>query len=317
LFASGAIAASPGQAANDAMLNIPTVFVLGAGASVPYDFPTGFQLSQRVFEQLADGREGYQALTVHCSFTPKEIEDFRQSFYHSGKPSIDAFLEHRTDLIQIGKAATAQALIRYEDDHRLFVFDANQNWLRELSGRLASSFDEFGQNTIAFVTFNYDRSVEHYIFTTLKNTFKKTDAEVAAVLGAIPVIHLHGRLGYLPWQKGETRAYHTDVTTQAMKVCVDSIKIIHESITDGRDDDFKAAKKLLADAHQVVIMGLGYNTINLERLGIPDLDPGKTIGTCMGLGFKGRADAMKNCNSKVQLVDGGCMHVVRELVRWA
>jgi len=45
----------------------------------------------------------------------------------------------------------------------------------------------------------------------------------------------------------------------------------HEDITDGRDRDFAEAKKLLTAADQIILMGFGYNAVNVERLGITDL----------------------------------------------
>src|SRR5687768_2077401 len=111
------------------MLTKPIVLVLGAGASVPFGFPTGRNLSELIVQQLRSGQAGFKALQQYGGYTDDEINLFRQTFSRSGQNSIDAFLEHRSDLLGIGKAATAQALIRFESEEKLFSFDA-ENWLR-------------------------------------------------------------------------------------------------------------------------------------------------------------------------------------------
>jgi hypothetical protein len=301
-----------------ALLNIPTVLVLGAGASVPFGFPTGRQLSELLCKDLMAERAGagFHILRDRCGYSADQIEDFRLAFFRSGKSSVDAFLEHRTDFKDIGIAAIAQALIRYENEGELFGFDES-NWLREMIIRLNTAFDDFGKNRLSFVTFNYDRTVEHFLFSSLKHGYGKTDEECAAVLDNIPVIHLHGRLGYLPWQsRSESRAFHTDIDQQGLKAAIDNIKIIHEPITDGRDVDFKSAKAKLAEAEQVVVMGFGYNATNVERLGLADLQEGKAIGTCEGLGSRGEDAARRACNGKVRLLGGNCIRFVREEMNW-
>jgi hypothetical protein len=129
-------------------------------------------------------------------------------------------------------------------------------------------------------------------------------------------IHLHGRLRFLPWQNKSARPYTVDISPEALKVSTDNIKVIHEDITDGRDEDFKRAKSLLADAEQIVLMGFGYNPKNIERLGIADLPEGKAIGTCQGLGGRGEDAARSACNGRVKLIGGDCIQFICEVVNW-
>jgi hypothetical protein len=74
----------------------------------------------------------------------------RDEFYRSGHNSIDAFLEHRPDLIEVGRAAIAATLIQFEKEERLFAFERD-NWLRYVYAHLDTSLDGFGQNEIAFI----------------------------------------------------------------------------------------------------------------------------------------------------------------------
>src|SRR5438094_371000 len=153
------------------MLTKKTVLVLGAGASKPFRFPTGIELSEQLVSYLRPGHEAYNNL-VTAGYSEHQIVEFRDSFYLSGKNSVDAFLEHRSDYMQIGKAATAAVLIPYENESVLFRYD--EGWLRYLYNHLNTSFEDFGENQLSIITFNYDRTVEHFLFTALKNIYRKT-----------------------------------------------------------------------------------------------------------------------------------------------
>jgi hypothetical protein len=85
------------------------------------------------------------------------------------------------------------------------------------------------------------RGIEHFLSISLSNTFGRPLDDCVSVLDKIPVIHLHGRLGYLPWQSKTARPYgdHT-IDGQAMNICLKEIKVVHEDITD-RDKDFARA----------------------------------------------------------------------------
>ena len=43
-----------------------------------------------------------------------------------------------------------------------------------LSVKLNSSFEEFGENKLSIITFNYDCSLEHYLLNSLINSHEKT-----------------------------------------------------------------------------------------------------------------------------------------------
>jgi hypothetical protein len=168
---------------------------------------------------------------------------------------------------------------------------------------------------LAFVTFNYDRTVEHFLFTSLKNSYGRSEAECQAALDAIPIIHLHGRLGYLPWQKGEGRAFRPDVNPEMLRIASSGIKIIHEDISDGRDKDYERAKALLQKSEQVLFLGFGFNEANISRLEIPKL-PKKVLATGVGLNSQEAAAISKTCGGTVIFHQGDCLQFIREQLAW-
>jgi hypothetical protein len=113
-------------------------------------------------------------------FSATDITTFRDAFLYSGKSSVDAFLEHRIEFLDIGKAAIAETLITWERPE--VPYTVPNNWLMYLYARMNSEFDEFGTNPISFITFNYDRLLEYFLFTSLYNTYGKGAEDCSAVL---------------------------------------------------------------------------------------------------------------------------------------
>lgn len=297
------------------MLEKPTVLILGAGASAPFGFPTGIELSRQLVAELRPGHAAFKSLQDCCEFLDEQIAEFRDAFLYSGKNSIDAFLEHRTEFLTIGKTATAALLINYERAGKLFDFD--NSWLRYLYNRLNTSFEEFDQHQLSIVTFNYDRTVEHFFFTSLKNSYGRPDEECKDALSNIPFIHLHGSLGDLPWQGKNGRDFSPHIDRDTLSVATQGIKIIHEKIDDGRDKDFERAKSLMSNSKQIFLMGFGFNRTNIERLGLNELNTHKTMGTCVGLNAQERSAARRLCAGKVKLVDEDCLTFMRHFLQLA
>ena len=214
----------------------------------------------------------------------------------------------------IGKAATTEILGRYENPANLFKYD--NNWLRYVYDRLNAPFEDFGSNQLAVITFNYDRTVEHFLHTSLKNSYGKTNAECAAVLQSIPVIHLHGRLAPLPWQSSKGRPYDVTTDPESVKAGIENIKIIHEDIRDGRDKDFARAKDLIAEAEQVLFLGFGYGPTNIERLGVADMRQWKAKGTTVGLIGAEVESVRLLTNGKIDFCGGDCLDFLREQMIW-
>ena len=299
------------------MIVTPTVFVLGAGASAPFEFATGIQLSQAVIEGTKPRGTIAKHLHSIMHIPLDDIAKFRTHFQASGLNSVDAFLERRSEYMDIGKLATAFVLIGQENPERLFSF--NNNWLRMLYNRMATDYEQFKKNQVAFITFNYDRNPEHFFFEAISAAYDKPPHEVRELMRQhLPIIHLHGRLGYLPWEradKADTLPYHSNIDESTLKTASSNIKIIHEDI-GGRDADFNEAKRLLNVAEKIVFLGFGYNERNIARLGIADLPDNKAIGSVLGLGTVARKAALRATNNRITFHSADCTHFMEELIGW-
>jgi hypothetical protein len=254
------------------MLEKRTVLVLGAGASAPYGFPVGERLFYEVVEQT--GRQDSDAFKVlrGLDYAPAAIALFREALRKSGALSVDAFLEHRREYESLGKDAMAAVLIRQEATDRLFPHAPTQgDWYKCLCNELIEGGQLPQKGILLVITFNYDRSLEHYLHTALKNLFRYTDSECATALQAVEIVHVHGDLGNLPWQEertGEhrTREYTPEFTPEAVRAAARGIRIVHE--VKPNDEPFGRAHDLIAQAERLCFLGFGYHQDNVNRLGL-------------------------------------------------
>lgn len=260
------------------MIIEPTVLVLGAGASMQFGFPSGAGLVDAILSTRQMSGESHRIFhkILETDYAPGGLDNFLRALRMSARPSIDAFLEHNPRFMEIGKLAIAAALIPFEDEYKLFYVNS---WYKTLFQNMNTSLDQFHQNKLAVITYNYDRSLEHFLITALENAYEGvTHKEAVELVSMIPIIHLHGKLGEIPGLKDEawSRSYiNAGLGQQQLKKAAEGIKIIHENI--GSDFEFIRAQELIGAAEKICFLGFGYDETNLKRL-----LPGNMINDCMG-----------------------------------
>lgn len=178
------------------MITKRTVLILGAGASVPYGFPTGRRLVLQITGELEPGRDSGIRKTLRTrSFHDEDITEFREALLNSNQPSVDAFIENRPEFTDIGKNAIPIQLIGDENLHPLTRTDTLQ-WSEYLWNQLGTRKQEFLISNLSVITFNYDRSLEYFLFRSLQNAFDLSVDEASQDLrSTIPIIHVYGQLG--------------------------------------------------------------------------------------------------------------------------
>ncbi len=179
------------------MIEKKTVLVLGAGASIPYGFPTGEELLKDIVKIFQYSPTPLGDSLRDCGFRDDLIKDFVNQLNRSGRKSVDAFLEHRTEFERIGKAAMIAALIPKEDPAKLFDRSNNEHWYQYLFQQMGSSLDEVANSKLSVITFNYDRSLEYFLLQALQSSFKLEMKYCFILLQKMLIIHLHGLLGAL------------------------------------------------------------------------------------------------------------------------
>ncbi len=284
------------------MIEQETALILGAGASMPFGFPTGRELLDKVCGYLHFGDKMARRATAveQLKFSTLEINEFRTALLRSGQNSVDAFLEHNKEFEEIGKASIAEVLLTYEKTEQLFERKRTENWYQLLFSAMFTNclFEKFGDNKLTIITYNYDRSLEHFLFTALKNSYhSKSDDDCIAQISKLKIYHLHGTLGKLPWQtKDENLVVSYDlgkISAKQVQIASQSIKIIHES--EKIESSYEQAHICLQTVKRVYFLGFGYHPTNLIRL-IGNLKPRQDVaigGTMYGMSLSAKEAARR------------------------
>jgi len=270
------------------MIEIPTCLVLGAGASIPYGFPSGINLRNKILRNF--GTSPWPKLLSELGIEDKDlIKSFINDFNISRIQSIDKFLELRTEYLKIGKLAIAYALIPIENTKDLFPIDESPNrWYTYLYKRLLTpNLNQLLSNKLLIITFNYDRSLEHFLYNVIKGSYPTaTENKYAEFLNMMDIIHIYGKLGNLPWQGEPSRPYEPDPTPKQYEIASEQIKIISEQ--NPRSQVLKEAFQYLCASDRIFFLGFGYDESNFNRLGmeyVPDKEEKQIWGTAFDLGI--------------------------------
>lgn len=281
-----------------------TVFVLGAGASSQFGFPTGLELLKKtIYDASLDEVVGLSRSGIF-----QEIKDFRDALYFSGLSSVDAFLQFNDKFQEIGKLLIGCHIAKHENDKKLLMISEMDNdahsefdrksWYRELWRHLSLDLDLIIKGRISFVTFNYDRSLESFFELCFQHTFydgkhmdktKRTD--LYAKLSQINIIHTYGKLGFLPWQKQQK----TDLVRLYKPLAEDELSgfwDICQTLDLVRSGGKKPvgidkARDELSNATRIYFLGFGFDEINMDLIGVANgvfSDSQFIGGTTLGLG---------------------------------
>lgn len=119
---------------------------------------------------------------------------------------------------------------------------------------------------LTIVNFNYDRSVEHFLPYALVMAYGIELKEAQDVIAEkLDVIHPHGMIGRLPWQKGEAPQAEWGVEQPwNLHAIAAQLKSLAE-----RSADRNAVRDLrlaVANAKRLVFLGFGFQPQNLDLL---------------------------------------------------
>lgn len=293
------------------MISIPTALVLGAGASKPYGLPLGKELLLEICEFLHPQRQSNeQNLLEAMHFERDRLHWFRTDLLRSAAPSVDAFLEIRHEFLEIGKAAIACALIRREVSELVIERGAERNWYEYLWHCIRTDDpNDLWKNTVSILTFNYDRSLEHFLFNAIEATYGLTSDKVRAVFARLPLVHLHGQLGQLYALAGQGRDYTAHRDPERVRTGAAGIKILHEA-EDG-DETFEKAREILCRSQIICFLGFGYHPTNIRRLGTAKMKLPIVCGTSLGMTGPEINEAYKNIGHACHVQGGHVLEFLR------
>ncbi|ATC65860.1 hypothetical protein CMV30_18970 [Nibricoccus aquaticus] len=242
------------------MVSKRTVLVVGAGGSMPYDYPSGQKLVYDIASQL--GRPtALGNLMRDLEFTNDAQLAFARTLRRSHAGSIDAFLELNDEFLAIGKAAIAASLAPLEEEEALL---RKPDWYHYLAQKIISNLKNGTAEQLTVVTFNYDRSLDYSLKLALENHFPASTAAKFSAL--LKIIHVHGSLCPLPGDANSSEPYRSygDSSVERIQQSAKSIKIIHEHNDDS--PELGLARAELMAAERVCFLGFGFHPTNVRRL---------------------------------------------------
>ena len=301
-----------------------TVFVVGAGASCDLELPTGDELRFQLMEilrrdgdrfinaqmQTAIERKAASAGGRNVAAVLKEYSSaagrLREGLPVAG--SIDALLDtHRNDepVVEIGKLAIATVILGKEhesvlgrqkfpehDDH-VQMADLNAQWTKSswyfplmrliTTARTLEDLPDLFSN-VAFIVFNYDRCLEHFLKNAIRAYFNVTAEVAGQTMRNLQIVHPYGQLGWLSWQEAPSNEMSNGFGV--LNENLFSVSQCIRTFTESRDEGIVSrAKEMVRSAHTLVFLGFGFVPQNVEML---TDDKGSTVqrvfATALGIG---------------------------------
>ncbi|MCJ7813396.1 hypothetical protein MUP95_08810 [bacterium] len=135
------------------MIETPTVFILGAGSSKPYGYPTGSDLRKKICNKDAFLSEFNNIINQRGSayYNREKLridaENLQERFLKSSTQSIDLFLSRNENLKEIGKIAITTMVLRCElgSKFREDIEKPDQDWYSYLFHRMTSKITKSGE----------------------------------------------------------------------------------------------------------------------------------------------------------------------------
>lgn len=193
--------------------------------------------------------------------------------------SIDDFLHihrHREDIVVVGKAAIASAILQSERESRLY-FDWHSNKNLNTSLIADSWYIRFIKilcrdcldpstifDNVTFINFNYDRCLEHFLGYALQKLYIIPAFEAWNIVRSARIHHVYGQVGILPEmsQNGGGIEFGSKIVEYVQ--IGQGIKTYTEQVDD--NNLLSAMGSAIADARAIVFLGFAFHPMNLGFL---------------------------------------------------
>jgi hypothetical protein len=257
------------------MAETSDLFIIGAGASKPYGFPTGeelFEIIRKLDFSSEDIRKAAYKKYYGKDFVENEdnnrilnlMEKLASELEKSMMVSIDDFIRNRTigwsniDLqADLVKRIIAKTIFEYEKNAKT---KHTIDWLHYLCSLVDRKNGEYYKDFFhrsKFVTFNYDRLLEYSIYKYLDYDKGIREREIAEMLNN-NIIHANGYLGPLNNFRFGYDENISDASVKALKTPWDK-----EAAQQA-----EKIKEYIVFSNRVFFLGFGYLEENMKKLGL-------------------------------------------------
>jgi hypothetical protein len=279
------------------MIKDTTVFVLGAGAHCPYGLPDGQSLTRMIVEACPTrtnqsnsfSEVAFATLSGKVASLRSVLVQFRTRLNNAGHGTIDSFLAthaREPGYAEIGKLAVAEVLLPLEfktDFTRTGKVDpdreTDQDWLSYLFAHMLIKCQDSPENfvrgnDVIFVTFNYDRTLEHFLAVRLENTYGITPETAVGFVQQMQIIHVYGSLG--PYQLSLLNRNPGALDAGIVSEAASTIRLMYEDRAE--ESAVGSAREAISSAKTVCFLGFGFDADNIARLQLNKRCQGKSVG---------------------------------------
>ena len=315
------------------MIRRPTVFVVGAGASCELGFPSGPALLENIgraldirfdgFTQKSGAHEIMAAYKRHHHQNNPDTD--LNDYLHAGwrlreaskiARSIDNAMDQNGDNPKVtlaGKFAIASEILKAEHNSIIYQGDgftpknpvdkAKNTWLHyfaqiittEIQPRkLESIFED-----LSIITFNYDRSIEHYLPFALISAYGIPLQVAQQLVKGLRIFHPYGQVGPLPWLTEDSSTGAIDFGEDP-QTRLEAIASGLQTFTESRrvDEELNTLRSVMSAAEQIVFLGFGFHRPNLEIIKpVSGIRATKIMGTAFNEPNPARGVAMELLNN--------------------
>jgi hypothetical protein len=280
------------------MIRTKTTFIIGAGASCELQMPSGPELVTRIAQSLDFARYGAELQTRDSTLL---MQYLAKASARAGKGedvlnaaalrirtaakmggSIDAILEqHNNDpmILLCGKLAIAHFICQAEAKSTLrqtpriegdLPLQGTESWLYQMAMLITSGVPRLQAerclDDLTIISFNYDRSLEHFLPHAFVMAFGMTLQEAQRLIAAkLTVLRPYGSVGRLPWQNGEAPEceWGTENPWNIHNLAA-HIKTLSEQANNRQL--LMGMQSAVASAKRLVLLGFGFQPQNIDLL---------------------------------------------------
>lgn len=280
-----------------------TVIVLGAAVSAEVGLPLGWALKSKIADMLpkdsgaGDDNVRFGLLSgAPLSDIQQRIGACREILRALPKAaSIDNLVEHRgaDEAFKLcAKVGIIAAILAGERKSRLYVEESKigqgnidaegssyADLFRILVGNAARSQLSEAISRVAFVNFNYDRCLEHYLYDWMIGYSGLPSSQAAELVNSLKILRPYGTIAPLPMLARGARhvRFGSNLVGLELQELASNILTFSE---ERRSETDYAVRELMANASQIVMLGCAFHRQNLELLKPETAKFTHAYGTC-------------------------------------
>lgn len=125
-------------------------------------------------------------------------------------------------------------------------------------------------SNVNIVNFNYDRTIEHFLYTALQATFGLSESRAKHIVNGLNMFRPYGTVGPLPWQNKSSFSFGGGAAGVGLCTASRNILTFSEGVTEKVQQQIQLA---LERSRATVFIGFGFHPHNMKLLRVRNAEP--------------------------------------------